>query len=84
MRVGFRPSSLDKDVCVVVLTDTHGRLHSPDNDTPAIITKNGAKFWFYQGKVHRTKGPAIIDAEGNEQFVNYGNVLQTVVGDMVV
>ena len=35
-------------------------LHSPDDNIPALIYPSGTKVWFYEGKRHRLKGPAVI------------------------
>lgn len=42
-------------------------LHSI-NDHPAIETLNGAKNWYFDGKLHRENGPAIIDSNGYYSF----------------
>ena len=36
-----------------------------------MITKNGSKFWYWDGKIHRTDGPAVIYDDGDmEWWVN--------------
>jgi hypothetical protein len=44
--------------------DDAGEWHREDN-LPAVILKNGDKFYFEHGKRHRTDGPAIDCAKPN-------------------
>lgn len=45
----------------------YSQLHSI-NDNPALITKIGNKQWYFEGKIHRESGPAIILSNGNFGF----------------
>jgi hypothetical protein len=48
------------------------QLHS-HNDEPGLITPLNSKYWFNNGKVHRTSGPAIIYSTGIREWFLYGN-----------
>ena len=58
-----------------ITTDKHsttyrvnGELHR-DNDLPAMIKANGAKWWFKDNKLHRDNDqPAVIDADGTKYW----------------
>ena len=43
-----------------------GQLHCEDG--PAVILKNGSKFWFQNGDLHRTDGPAVTWTSGNMEW----------------
>ena len=47
-----------------------GTLHSFDNK-PARITKH-AMYWYYYGKIHRDNEPAIIYANDNKEWLQFG------------
>lgn len=49
-----------------------GLLHS-DNDEPAILHKNGNKFWYKNGKIHRENGYAIEYVSGQKHYVYDGH-----------
>jgi hypothetical protein len=51
---------------------SHGQLHREDG--PAIITKAGDEYWYYDGFPHRLNGPAITKANGYEEYRLYGQV----------
>ena len=55
----------------------NGRLHSPDNNTPAISFLGKYESYYKDGRVHRDNGPAIINYNSDgtiakEEFYNDG------------
>jgi hypothetical protein len=56
------------------------RLHSPDENTPAIIHPlNGIKFYYKNGKKHRLTGPALLwERYSNEEFWLDGKYYKTI------
>ena len=54
-------------------TDEHSKipihlLHSPNDETPAMEDNYNDKRWFFEGKVHRLNGPALIFGTGGKQY----------------
>lgn len=49
----------------------NGKRHR-DNDLPASEFSNGTKHWYFENKLHRLHGPAIIDYYGNEEWWVHG------------
>ena len=49
--------------------DSAGRLHS-FNDEPAVHYSDGTMVWYRKGKIHREKGPAIINKSYKEYWLN--------------
>jgi len=47
----------------------HGKLHR-DHDKPAVVRPgpSGIKEWYYRGILHRDGGPAVVQADGTEEF----------------
>ncbi len=48
----------------------HGKRHREDG--PAVIWKNGSKFWCINGKLHREDGPAVIYPDGDKVYYLHG------------
>ena len=46
-----------------------GRHHSY-NDMPAVVYRNGSKYWFKNGIAHRDVGPAMMSTRGKFWYVN--------------
>ena len=46
------------------------KLHSPNEETPALELSNGFKQWRFEGNYHRLSGPARIWSEGERFFLN--------------
>lgn len=44
-----------------------GEMHSV-NDEPAVIYKDGTKWWYRNGKIHRDNGPAVVWWNGVEEW----------------
>ena len=53
-----KPTEIDSEG-TRVWKNSKGQLHR-DNGLPAVIYKNGDKYWYQNGKYHRDNGPAII------------------------
>lgn len=49
------------------ITYYNGIVNSRDG-APAIITNNGYRLWFENGKLHNIAGPAVIDPHGEREF----------------
>ena len=47
--------------------DFDGQYHR-DNDLPAMIYKNGNKYWFKHGKLHNLNGPATEEIDGEKEY----------------
>jgi len=63
--------NIDKDVDdIIVHQDENGEIHSDDG--PAVITKDGTKYWYQHGKIHRDNGPAIEFDTGVKSWVQDG------------
>jgi len=45
-----------------------------DEGEPVCTTSYGKTSWYLKGKLHRTDGPAIIDADGNEYWYKHGKL----------
>lgn len=64
---------------LVVIRNHHGR-YAFDRESrvvhrdggPAIVLRNGAKFWFIKGQRHREDGPAIEGLYGYKAWYNKG------------
>ena len=48
-------------------------LHSPNEETPALISTHGTIQWRFEGKKHRLSGPAVIWPNGGKRFYLNGN-----------
>ena len=58
---------------IVHRRDLHGPLHREDG--PALIFRNGAKKWYFNGKKHRIDGPAETYPNGvRHWYINNMNV----------
>ena len=44
------------------------KLHS-FNDEPAVVDEDGNKWWYTDGWIHRLSGPAIVNADGTEEYL---------------
>lgn len=51
----------------------HGEYHR-DDDLPAVIFYNGAKFWYKHGKMHRSGGPAVELRSGTKLWYCRGSL----------
>jgi len=51
---------------------TNGELDGPDEDSPAVEYKSGAKEYYKKGRRHRIGGPAIIYSSGLEEWWENG------------
>jgi len=51
--------------------NSKGEFHR-DNDLPAVIYKNGSKYWYQNGKRHRLNGPAVIYENGSKYWYQNG------------
>lgn len=47
-----------------MITYLNGKVHSR-NDSPAISTLDGYDIWFFEGKLHRDNGPALMNYRKN-------------------
>ena len=45
--------------------------------TGCVIDKNGSKYWYLNGKCHRTDGPAVERADGNKSWYLNGKMHRT-------
>jgi hypothetical protein len=45
----------------------NGKLHRED-DKPAAVYRDGTKRWYKNGEIHRESGPAVIYADGREEY----------------
>lgn len=48
-----------------------------DSKSRVVIYPDGTELWFYEGKLHRIDGPAIITRTGDESWYNYGRLHRT-------
>lgn len=46
-----------------------------DGDLPAAEMKNGDRSWWFEGKLHREGNPAIVYADGREEWWTHGRKL---------
>jgi hypothetical protein len=51
-----------------------GKLHR-ENDLPAVITKNGTRYWYQFGIHHRENGPAITYNSGRELWIHNNKII---------
>jgi hypothetical protein len=49
----------------------NGQLHSTD-DAPAVVYGDGTKWWYHEGRVHRTNGPAVQWHNGVDEYWQHG------------
>lgn len=67
---GFTKKTVSEDGSVVYTKVINGRLTIHRDDGPAVIHKNGEKYWYNNGNLHRECGPAVITAAMHKYYIN--------------
>lgn len=53
----------------------HGQLHNNPEDGPALIHKDGSKYYFKNGRLHNPFGPAVVKSNGINEWWFEGQII---------